>query len=125
MASIIRRKTAGGEIIFYVQYKYEGRWIRKSLETSSKTVAQRALNWYRVLEDEDRLGLIVHKKRAVTLGEFVKVHLQHAEQKLAPKWHHDKALFFKNQIISFFGSVRAGRKLTRLGGNNGWKMTHP
>lgn len=101
MASIVQRKSANGEAIWYVLYKIEGHWMRKSLETSNKTLAQRALNKYHYLEDEDRLDLIVNKKKDISLGEFLKVHLQHAEQKLSPKWYHDKNLFFKNQIVHF------------------------
>lgn len=113
MASLIKRNQDSGALVWYVQYKYEGRWIRKSLETGSKTVAQRALNKYRVLEDEDRLGLIVHKKIEVTLGEFLKVHMQHAEMKLSPKWFHDKSMFFQNQIIPFFGLSTLLKNITK------------
>jgi len=113
MASLIPRKTADGDTIWYVQFKFEGRWVRKSLETSNKAVAQRSLNRYRYLEDEDRLDLIVNKKKDISLGEFLKVHLQHAEQKLSPKWYHDKTLFFQNQIIPFMGSTTLLKNITK------------
>ncbi|MEW6233804.1 MAG: hypothetical protein AB1656_00320 [Candidatus Omnitrophota bacterium] len=57
--------------VWYVEFQYEGRRVRKSLKTCSKTIAQRALNKYRVLEDEGNLGLIINQKKPISLGEFL------------------------------------------------------
>jgi len=113
MAYLRKRKTANNESVWYVEFQYEGRRIRKSLKTCSKTIAQKALNKYRVLEDEGNLGIIINQKKPISLGEFLKTHLTHAERTLSPSWYHNKCLLFERYLVPFFGANTLLKNITK------------
>ncbi|RJP23774.1 MAG: hypothetical protein C4527_19685 [Candidatus Omnitrophota bacterium] len=113
MAHLKKRKMANNGHVWYVEFQFEGRRIRKSLKTCSKTIAQRALNKYRVWEDEGNLGLIIDQKKPISLGEFLKTHLTHAERTLSSSWYHNKCLLFERYLIPFFGEHTLIKNITK------------
>ena len=90
MASLIKRGD-----IWYVQFKMDDKWERVSCKTSVKRIAQEILNKYKVAEAEGGNDLITRKKKSITLGEFLKKHLNQAKSVNAPSWFEIKSIYFQ------------------------------
>ena len=101
MASILKPTINGIKKIWYVKYKYRGKWVKKSLGVQTKKKALVLLEKYKEYETDDRFD-IVHRE-PVTLGQFLKRHLDHAQMENSLKWFKDKRNFLENTIVPYFG----------------------
>ena len=107
MASLIKRGD-----IWYVQFKMDDKWERVSCKTSVKRIAQEILNKYKVAEAEGGNDLITRKKKSITLGEFLKKHLNQAKSVNAPSWFEIKSIYFQAHIVPFFGENKFLKDIT-------------
>ncbi len=102
MAWLIKRGK-----IWYVSHRDEDGKL-KAFSTKTN-VKKRALEVMSSFEE----GNLPIGQRKVTLGDFVKSHLAHADQTLSPGWAKNKRLIFDNILLPYLGEKTRLKNITQ------------